>query len=187
MLGDTTAFKREYTPFVRRCNDLEGILREYSRAMDQFGVEKISRTEGEFETWKNNFLAQRGARRSLLEAMEDELQVQHARFKESLNMRDDLAPRVYNLIEQRAVVQKAKEFYDFEEGEQHVHANVDDLDVTSKSYGLSAQSHDSPHDFRSVYDEEGSDQRLTEPEQSGSEGQASYAAPRGGGMSAMDT
>ena len=159
MLGETTAFKREYTPFVRRCTELEGILREYHRAMEQYGVEPVPREENEFEHWRENFLAQRGEK-SLLEAMEDELQDQYARFKDSMNTRDELAPRVYSLIEHREVVQKAKEFYDFEETDAHAHANVDDLDTVSKSYGLRNQGHQR-QDFRTL--SAGSEEAVNEP------------------------
>ena len=54
MNGDLTAFKRAYTPYVRRCDELEKKLSFFLAEMARYGIEPEEYTQAEFESWAGN-------------------------------------------------------------------------------------------------------------------------------------
>lgn len=50
--GDLTAFKRFYTPAIRRCDEVEKKLRFFEEEMKKHGLSPEGVSTGEFSVWK---------------------------------------------------------------------------------------------------------------------------------------
>ncbi len=116
MQGDLTAFKREFTPYIRRCGELEGILNEFSKAMESQLVPIQPRTMDEFKRWKADTLSAAQDRRTLLEIVEERLQEKYRVYRRSVSMRNEFAPALYRMIEQRETVAQAMRLFQFDAG-----------------------------------------------------------------------
>jgi V-type H+-transporting ATPase subunit a len=114
MQGDLTAFKREYTPYVRRCGELEGILHEFSKSMEAQQVAIVPRSKADFQRWKVETLSAAQDRRTLLEIVEERIKEKYSVFRRSISMRNEFAPALYRMIEQRETVAQAMRLFQFD-------------------------------------------------------------------------
>lgn len=116
MQEDMTAFKREFTPYIRRCGELEGVLSEFSKAMEVQRIHIVPASPAKYEAWVRETLASRTDRSSLLDIVESAVQERHRVYRQSVSMRDEFAPALYGLIEQRETVAKATQLFQFDLG-----------------------------------------------------------------------
>ena len=114
MNGDMTAFKRAYTPYVRRCDELEKKLSFFLAEMARYGIEPEAYTAAEFEAWAGNqrdTLAREHRGLSLLDYWESIIDERHRDYVAIKAERDRTAATLYHTVQRRLVIDKAKAFF----------------------------------------------------------------------------
>lgn len=115
MNGDMTAFKRYYTPFIKRCDDLEKKISFFEEECKRTGVDPEDVSDEEFEDWKQNQrdtinATQKGL--SLLDYWEAIINERHRDYVAVKNERDKIATALHNAVQRRFVIEKAAEFFE---------------------------------------------------------------------------
>ena len=114
MNGDMTAFKRHYTPYVRRCDELEKKLSFFLSEMARYGITPEAYTAAEFEAWAGNqrdTLAREHRGLSLLDYWESIIDERHRDYVAIKTERDRTAATLYHTVQRRLVIDKAKVFF----------------------------------------------------------------------------
>ena len=114
MNGDMTAFKRAYTPYVRRCDELEKKLSFFLSEMARYGITPEAYTAAEFEAWAGNqrdTLAREHRGLSLLDYWESIIDERHKDYVAIKVQRDHTAATLYHTVQRRLVIDKAKHFF----------------------------------------------------------------------------
>ena len=109
-----TAFKRAYTPYVRRCDELEKKLSFFLVEMSRYGIEPEEYTIAEFEAWASNqrdTLAREHRGLSLLDYWESIIDERHRDYVGIKTERDRTAATLYHSVQRRLVIDKAKSFF----------------------------------------------------------------------------
>lgn len=114
MNGDMTAFKRHYTPYVRRCDELEKKLAFFADEMARYGIVPEEYTGAEFDGWVANqrdTLAREHRGLSLLDYWESIVDERHRDYVALKGERDRTAATLYHTVQRRLVIDKAKHFF----------------------------------------------------------------------------
>lgn len=118
--GDLTAFKRTYTPFVKRCDDLEHKLKFFEEEIALHGLPMEDVPQGEYGAWESaqQDLVSRDHRgMSLLDYWEAVISERHKDYLEVKAQRDRTAAGVYQAVQRRFVIEKAAAFFALEQEE----------------------------------------------------------------------
>lgn len=99
-------------------------MNEFSKAMESQHISAIERSPEEFKRWRTETLATAQDRRTLLEIVEERLQEKHRVYRRSVSMRNEFAPALYRMIEQRETVAQAMRLFQFDAGTEES-PNVD--------------------------------------------------------------
>lgn len=115
MNGEMTSFKRYYTPFIKRCDDLEKKISFFEEECKRTGVEPEDVNDEEFVTWKQNQMdtinaTQKGL--SLLDYWEAIINERHRDYVAVKSERDKIATALYGAVQRRFVIEKAAEFFE---------------------------------------------------------------------------
>ncbi|RYY37977.1 V-type ATPase 116kDa subunit family protein [archaeon] len=114
MNGDLTAFKRYYTPLVRRCDEIEKKIRFFEDEMAVYEIEPEVYTNTEFETWlshQRTTLAREHRGLSLLDYWESIITDKHKDYQGIKAAREATASRLYEAVQRRLVIENAKDFF----------------------------------------------------------------------------
>lgn len=114
MNGDMTAFKRHYTPYIRRCDELEKKLKFFEEEMARHGVEPEEYSPAEFATWVGNqrdTLSREHRGLSLLDYWEAIINERHRDYTATKGERDRTAALLYSTVQRRLVIEYAKDFF----------------------------------------------------------------------------
>ena len=112
--GDLTAFRRAYTPFVKRCDELEKKLRFFEAEMRVHALALAPVSQGEFNSWHSTQLD--AVKRdhpgmTLLDYWEAVVAERFRDYNEVKAQRDRTAATVYQAVQRRFVIEKAAEFF----------------------------------------------------------------------------
>jgi len=114
MNGDMTAFKRHYTPYIRRCDDLEKKLKFFEDEMTKHGIVPEEYTPTEFASWASNqrdTLSREHRGLSLLDYWESIINERHRDYVAIKAERDATAASLYQSVQRRLVIEHAKNFF----------------------------------------------------------------------------
>ena len=112
--GDMTAFRRGYTPLVKRCDELEKKLKFFEAEVKAHGLKLEECGVGEFASWHQAQLLavthdHNGM--SLLDFWETVVTERFNDYAEVKAQRDRTAAGVYLAVQRRFVIEKAAEFF----------------------------------------------------------------------------
>ena len=114
MNGDTTAFKRYFTPYVRRCDELEKKLKLFADEMVRHGITPEEYSADEFAAWSANqrdTLSREHRGLSLLDYWESIINERHRDHLALKAERDRTAAMLYHTVQRRLVIEHAKAFF----------------------------------------------------------------------------
>lgn len=112
--GDLTAFKRFYTPYIRRCDELEKKLKLFDEEMFKHGIEVDDVSPGAFAVWKQGQLdsiTRDHAGLSLLDYWEAIIAERHRDYLAIKSERDKTASALYHAAQRRFVIERASGFF----------------------------------------------------------------------------
>ena len=112
--GDLTAFRRAYTPFVKRCDELEKKLKFFEQECRAHGLKLEEAGVGEFSTWHQQqamAVAHDHHGMSLLDFWEAVVAERFADYAEVKAQRDRTAAGVHLAVQRRFVIERAAEFF----------------------------------------------------------------------------
>ena len=113
---DLTPFQRRYVSYVKRCDELERKLRYFYNELDKFGLE--AKTAGSVDAFLEESV---GTRKidpmSSLDALEKELEVYENRLRELNSFNEQLTHEFNEKVELQEVLQKARNFFEFDKSE----------------------------------------------------------------------
>lgn len=115
--GDLTAFKRHYTPLVRRCDDMEKKIKFFTQEMAEYGISPERYTSAELKTWTDNqreSLTREHVGTSLLDYWETIIGERHRDYQAIKSERERTAALLYQAVQRRHVIEKAADFFLFE-------------------------------------------------------------------------
>ncbi len=112
--GDMTAFKRFYTPFIKRCDELEKKLRFFEDEIRVHGIVIDPVSAGELTVWRAGQVdtvnrEHRGM--TLLEYWEAIVSERHRDYQAIKGERDKTVGILYQAVQRRFVIEKAAEFF----------------------------------------------------------------------------
>ena len=117
MNGDLTAFKRHYTPIVRRCDEMEKKIKFFTQEMSEYGITPERYSSAELKTWTDNqreSLAREHVGTSLLDYWETVIGERYKDYQSIKVERDRTAAMLYQAVQRRHVIEKASDFFLFE-------------------------------------------------------------------------
>lgn len=112
--GDVAAFQRRFTPFLRRCDDAERVLRFLEAEMRKEGVVPKEASLGDFNAWlqREERLARgRDGGGSLLEAWEERLATHEREMTQMADYRETLLDAYMRKVEARYVIDSVDDFF----------------------------------------------------------------------------
>lgn len=139
--GDLTAFRRAYTPFVKRCDDLEHKLKFFEEEIVLHGLSLEDVSQSEFSAWESTQqdLVSRDHRgMSLLDYWEAVINERHKDYLEVKAQRDRTAAGVYQAVQRRFVIEKAATFFALEQQEANIGSGVGSLAEVSFASSVSS-------------------------------------------------
>lgn len=115
--GDLTAFKRYYTPSIRRCDDVEKKLKFFEEEMRMHGIVPENISQGEFTVWRASQMDtvhrdHRGL--SILDYWEAIISERYRDYQQVKTERDKTAAALYQAVQRRFVIERAAEFFALE-------------------------------------------------------------------------
>jgi len=132
--GDLTAFKRYYTPSIRRCDELEKKLRFFEEEMRIHGIIPENISQGEFTVWRASQMDtvhrdHRGM--SILDYWDAIISERYRDYQSVKVERDKTAAALYQAVQRRFVIERAAEFFALERDG----SEINDNDVNSNVGG----------------------------------------------------
>ena len=112
--GDMTAFRRAYTPLVKRCDELEKKLKFFEQECKAHGLKSEPVGPGEFAAWHQQqaiAVAHDHHGMSLLDFWEMVVAERFADYAEVKAQRDRTAAGVHLAVQRRFVIERAAEFF----------------------------------------------------------------------------
>lgn len=139
--GDLTAFKRFFTPFIKRCDDLEKKLKFFEEEMKQHGVNVEAVTPGEFTVWRasQSDTVNRDHRgMGLLDYWEAIVNERFSDYQQVKTERDKTAASLYQAVQRRFVIEKAHEFFAVEKDVNSAATPAERLRISGSTAGSRA-------------------------------------------------
>lgn len=115
--GTLTAFKRYFTPQVKRCDELEKKLKFFEEEMKKHAITPEPYTQAEYTAWldsQKELLSREHRGMTVLDWWEHVVSERHRDYLAIKAERDRTSAQLYEAVQRRHVIEKAGEFFNFE-------------------------------------------------------------------------